>query len=72
MVSRKEFMGNPKAVDALTLMLFGGAFFTARETISKMVDVDYYLECVNTRLAESHLHESVRVALEKAKNPPFG
>jgi energy-coupling factor transporter ATP-binding protein EcfA2 len=68
----KEFLAEPRAVDALTLMLFGGAFFTGRDTLSKMINLDYYLERVDKRLSEGNLDASVRVALEKAKDPPFG
>jgi uridine kinase len=68
----KQFLTDHEGVDALTLMLFGGRIFTGRDSISKMVDLDYYLECVDSRLDEGDLDESVRVALERAKNPPFG
>jgi hypothetical protein len=68
----KYFLVEPEAVDALTLMLFGGAFFTGRDTLSKMIDLDYYLARVDQRLSEGNLDASVRAALEKAKDPPFG
>jgi hypothetical protein len=66
-----EFLVDTRAVDALSLMLFGSAFFTGRQTVSRMVDLDYYLERIDHRLNEADLEPSVRVALEKAKNPPF-
>ena len=36
-----------------------------------MINLDYYLERVDKRLSEGNLDASVRVALEKAKDPPF-
>ena len=68
----KEFLMDPRGVDALTLMLFGSAFFTGRDTLSKIIDLDFYLECVDRRLEDPGLNSPLRVALDKAKNPPFG
>jgi hypothetical protein len=66
-----EFLEDPRAVDAFSLMLFGGAYFTGRDAISRMVELDCYLKQVDRRLEEPGLCPSVRVALEKAKNPRF-
>jgi hypothetical protein len=63
----KSYLGNPEAVDALTLMLFDGGF-TPRELISKLVDMHEYLRLVNQRLGASDMDESIRAALEKAKD----
>ena len=64
----KEFLTDPKALDALTLLFYGEGFSTGRETISKIVDLDEYLGSVEKRLGVSDLHTSVRAALEKAKD----
>jgi hypothetical protein len=66
------FLTDPKAVDALTLMFFGAHYTTNREMIAKFLDVDTYLRLVDQRLTAVDLHESVRLALEKAKDPMFG
>jgi hypothetical protein len=67
----KQFLTDPRAVDALTLMFCGGHSSIGRDTISKFVDVDEYLGLVEQRLGASDIHESVRVALERAKRLPF-
>jgi len=67
----REFLVDPLAVDALTLLLFGGGF-TPREQVSRILDLDEYLGLVERRLGASDMHESVRTALEKAKDPVFG
>jgi energy-coupling factor transporter ATP-binding protein EcfA2 len=66
----KEFLIDPKALDALTLLFYGEGFTTGRETISKIVDLHEYLQSVEERLGATDLHASVRVALEKAKDLP--
>ena len=66
------FVIDPKAVDALTLMFFGAYITTSREMIAKFFDVDTYLGLVDQRLGATDLDESVRSAMEKAKNPMFG
>ena len=66
------FLTDPRAVDALTLMSFGADYTTSREMIAKFLDVDTYLKLVDERLSVADLHESVRLALEKAKDPIFG
>jgi hypothetical protein len=68
----KEFLVDPKAVDALTLMFFGNGYTTGREALSRIVDLDKYLGAVDQRLSTGDAHESVRMALEKAKDPVFG
>ena len=67
----KEFLTDPKALDALTLLFYGEGFSIGRETISKIVDLDEYLGSVERRLGAIDLHPSARVALEKAKDLPF-
>jgi len=56
----KEFLTDPKAVDALTLLFYGEGYGTGRETISKLVDLDEYLGLVDQRRGASDMHESVR------------
>jgi hypothetical protein len=68
----KEFLADPRAVDTVTLMFYGAHYMTGRDFISKFTDLDQYLALVDQRLATSDLHESVRLALEKAKGPIFG
>ena len=68
----KRFLADPHAVDALTLTFFGAHYTTARDFISKLTGLDEYLALVDQRLAAGDMHESVRVALEKAKNSIFG
>jgi hypothetical protein len=68
----KDFLTDPRAVDALTLMFYGDGYTTGRDTISKMVDLKEYLQLVDQRLATGDLDEPVRLALEKAKSPVFG
>jgi hypothetical protein len=65
----RGFFEDPRAVDALTLMFFGRHYTTGRETISNIVGFDEYLAAVDRRLADHDMHESVRLALEKAKDP---
>jgi hypothetical protein len=50
----------------------GNGITTGRDTISKIVDLDEYLALVEGRLATGGMHESIRLALEKAKDSPFG
>lgn len=63
------FFQDPRAVDALTLMFFGRHYTTGRGTISKFVDLETYFAAVERRLADEGMHESVRLALKKAKDP---
>ena len=62
----RELMDD-RAVDAFTLMLFGGAYTNGRETVEKMCSYDPYIARVDARLTAGDLHETVRVAMEKAK-----
>jgi hypothetical protein len=56
------------AVDAFTLMLFGGPYTNGSETVGKMCSYDPYIARVDARLTAGDLHETVRVAMEKAKH----
>lgn len=62
-----EELAEDRALDAFTLMLFGGNYTNGRETVEKMCSYDPYIARVEARLAVTDLHETVRVALEKAK-----
>jgi hypothetical protein len=66
------FLADPNAVDALTLMFFGREYTTTRETIGNFLNLEAYLQSVDERLRAADMHESVRLALEKAKEPIFG
>jgi hypothetical protein len=52
-------------------MFYGGSSSIGRDTVSKIAGLDEYLGSVEQRLGASDMHESVRVALEKAKDLPF-
>jgi hypothetical protein len=67
-----DFLADPKAVDALTLMFYGREYTTTRETIGHFLDLDAYLKLVDERLCTEGMHESVRLGLKKAKEPIFG
>jgi hypothetical protein len=58
---------NDRALDAFTLMLFGGNYTNGRETVEKMCSYEPYVARVEVRLASDDLHETVRTAMEKAK-----
>jgi hypothetical protein len=58
---------NDRALDAFTLMLFGGNYTNGTETVEKMCSYDPYVARVEARLAADDLHETVRIAMEKAK-----
>lgn len=60
-------LADDRALDAFTLMLFGGAYMNGRETVEKICTYDPYIARVEARLASGDLHETVRVAMEKAK-----
>jgi hypothetical protein len=60
-------LADDRAVDAFTLMLFGGNYTNGRETVEKMCSYDHYIARVDARLTARDLHETVRVAMEKAK-----
>lgn len=59
---------NDRALDAFTLMLFGGNYTNGKETVEKMCSYDLYIARVETRLGSADLHETVRVAMQKAKS----
>ena len=67
----REFLTNSKAVDALTLLFYGESSAVGRDTVSEIIGLDEYLGSVEQRLAGGDMHESARVALEKAKDLPF-
>ncbi|MGW1425742.1 KAP family P-loop NTPase fold protein [Bradyrhizobium manausense] len=60
-------LADDRALDAFTLMLFGGNYTNGRETVEQMCSYDPYMARVEARLASIDLHETVRVAMEKAK-----
>jgi hypothetical protein len=60
-------LADDRAVDAFTLMLFSGAYTNEREIIEKMCSYDLYIGRVDARLSSGDLHETVNVAMEKAK-----
>jgi hypothetical protein len=62
-----DVLTDDRALDAFTLMLFGGNYTNGRGTVEKMCSYDPYIARVEARLASAELHETVRVALEKAK-----
>ena len=59
---------NDRALDAFTLMLYGGNYTNDKQTVEKMCSYDPYLARVEARLGSEDLHETVRVALSKAKS----
>src|SRR5262249_27550566 len=65
--SLDEAIGDDAVLDGLTLMLYGGVYATGRDTLGKICNRERYLERVNSRLqSSSRIHETVRVALQKA------
>jgi hypothetical protein len=60
-------LADDRAVDAFTLMLFGGVYTNGKETVEKMCSYASYLARIDARLAAADLHETVRGAMEKAK-----
>ena len=67
----KFFVEDPRAVDAFTMLLFGATYGTGRDFLQRVIDLDWYLDQIDQRLAAGDMHESVRVALEKVKHPAF-
>jgi hypothetical protein len=63
-----EMMGDDdKALDAFTLMLYGGPYSTGREMVSKICNLEAYLRNAATRLnASTDIDATVKVALQKA------
>jgi KAP family P-loop domain len=56
-----------RALDAFTLMLYGGVYTADRGSVEKMCTYEEYVCRVEVRLASTNLHETVRTALMKAK-----
>ena len=63
-----EVLKDDRALDAFTLMLYGGANTVGKESVEKMCSYDEYIRRVEARLASTNLHETVRIALGKAKD----
>lgn len=62
-----QSLSEQRALDGFTLMLYGGAYVTGRETLGKMCDLEKYLERVKSRLeSTTSIEPTVRVALKKA------
>jgi len=60
-------LADDRALDGFTLMLYGGAYATGKDTIGKMCTLGKYLERANSRLSSSaSIHMTVSVALQKA------
>jgi hypothetical protein len=62
-----EVLKDARALDAFTLMLYGGAYTIGQESVERMCSYEEYADRVNSRLASPDLHETVRTALMKAK-----
>jgi len=62
-----DALAEDRAVDAFTLMLYGGNYTNDIETVEKMCSYDPYFARIEARLAATDFHESVRTAMEKAK-----
>lgn len=61
-------LNDQRVVDGLTLMLYGGIYFTDQETISKICTYDQYRAKVDMRLKSDNIEASLRVALVKARD----
>ena len=65
-----EIIQDAKALDAVTLMLYGGVYNTEREVIQKILPLDSYLAALEKRINQSEfdsLHPSIQSALIKAR-----
>jgi hypothetical protein len=62
-----EVLTDDHALDAFTLMLYGGAYTVDRSSVEKMCTYEEYVRRIEVRLASTNLHETVRAALAKAK-----
>jgi hypothetical protein len=65
-----EALANDRALDGLSLMLYGSHFSTDAETVKKLCNYDSYLARVRIRLSSMQpgtVDETVRAALEKAE-----
>ena len=62
-----DLLNDDEALDAFTLMLYGGPFATHRSMVGKMCNIDDYLERASLRLSKaSDMDKSVKAALQKA------
>jgi hypothetical protein len=60
-------LGDTRALDAFTLMLYGGAHTVDKSLVEKMCSYEEYGRRIGVRLASPDLHETVRTALVRAK-----
>jgi energy-coupling factor transporter ATP-binding protein EcfA2 len=61
-----ELLDDNNALDGFTLMLYGGAYSTGRDTVGKMCDLSRYLERAKARLKPgTDIDPSVRTAMQK-------
>ncbi|MBB3020844.1 energy-coupling factor transporter ATP-binding protein EcfA2 [Microvirga lupini] len=65
-----KMLEDKRAVDGLALMLFGASFSTDEPGIEKLYSYEAFIRKAKQRLAEDdqQLHETVRLALQKAVN----
>jgi hypothetical protein len=63
-----EILSDDRALDAFTLMLYGGAYTVERSSVEKICSYGEYVRRIEVRLASANLHETVRTALVKAKD----
>jgi hypothetical protein len=66
-----EMLTDDRALDGLTLMLFGGVYATSVSTLRRICDYESYIRRVRSRLESetiSQTHKTARVALEKARD----
>ncbi len=64
-----DVLQDDRALDGISLMLYGGHFSTDSSTVEKMFDYECYTKRVKSRLASEtagELHETVRTALNSA------
>lgn len=62
----------PEAVDGLSLMMFGANYSTGKESVEKIIGLEFFSSKVQQRLdTGADIHETTRVALEKALDPGF-
>jgi hypothetical protein len=63
-----ELLADPVALGGFVLMTFGGAYFTGRDMLDRIVNYERFSELVQQHLASSDIgavHETVQVALRK-------
>jgi len=60
-------LADDRALDAFTLILLGGNYTNERETVEQICSYTPYIARIEARLASGDLHETVRVAMDKAK-----